>query len=95
VNIFKKNEIAEDLQYEIDAVFHEMRCEGVTSDKYLVLVAKLEKLMKLKGERTRSRISSDTLAMIIGNMLIAGLVIGFEQKHVINTKVFSFTQKLK
>ena len=68
---------------------------GYDSD-YAKRVKMLEKLHKIKkGNSPRDQVNPDTLLVVGGNVVIALILIGFEQKHVITTKATTFFSKLR
>jgi len=72
---------------EITAVTRKMHDEGVDSEKYPTLLRYLERLHELKKKNKLPPVSRDTLAIVVGNFLIALAIIAYEQKHVMTTKV--------
>lgn len=60
---------------------------------------KLEQLDKLTRMKSRSkkgilkRISPDTLAIVVGNIIITVIIVGYERGNVVTTKVLSFRMK--
>ncbi|MCA9367074.1 hypothetical protein KC887_02275 [Candidatus Kaiserbacteria bacterium] len=60
---------------------------------------KLEQLDKLTRMKSRSkkgilkRISPDTLAIVVGNIIITVIIVGYERGNVVTTKVLGFRMK--
>lgn len=80
---------------QIDAVMEEMTNITPGSEEYQTLVEILERLNKIKTQSRQSPVSRDTIAIVAGNILIALVVVGFEQKHVLTTKVQSWVVRPK
>lgn len=74
------------LDDEIHDVADQMQKEGVLSEKYPTLMAYLERLHKLKAQERREPVKLDTIVIVGGNLLVALLVVAYEQKHVITSK---------
>lgn len=81
---------------QIDAVLDEMTQKGVNHEDYPKLMTYLERLNKLKRATKRQPISLDTLVIAGGNFAIAFLIVAYEQKHVMTSKVpLPFTRQGK
>lgn len=65
------------------------------SDEYKKIMAHVETLSKLIDSEKNEKLSPNTLAIILGNVGIAGLVLWFERDNVMNTKLFPFLAKPK
>jgi len=84
------------LDIAIDNLLEELNEYPGYDDDYAKRVKMLEKLHKLKKtDRPHNAVNSDTLLTVGGNVLIALILIGFEQKHVITTKAPAFFSKLR
>ena len=81
-----KSENQEALEKLITSVMHDMAMIGPTHEEYNDLLARLERLEKLRTEEKPERVSRDTLAMIGANILGILIVVAYEQKHVLTTK---------
>jgi hypothetical protein len=78
------------LDDEIHAVAARMQIVGVESDEYPKLMTYLEKLHKLKAGDRRAPVKLDTIVTTGGTVLVAFLLIAYEQKHVITSKALPF-----
>ncbi len=87
MRLFKKNE-PDALDDLITAVTLEMASMKPYSDDYPEMLSYLERLTTLKGKKTRELVSSDTLAIVFGNVALALIVVAYEQKHVLTSKMF-------
>ena len=85
-----KDEEITPIEKEIDANLTQMRESGVMAPEYQTLMGNLEKLSDIKTRsQNHNRVSLDTLTIVGGNLLIAILVIAFEQKHIITSKALN------
>jgi hypothetical protein len=82
-----KKEPESPLDKQINAVLDDMSTKGVTSDEYPKLMSLLERLNGMKQKAKLPPVSRDTVVMVAGNFLIALLIVMYEQKHVMTTKV--------
>lgn len=92
---FFTNETTSPLDPHIDAVQDKMLTVDPTSEEYTELLAKLEKLYEIKGKDRRSPISKDTLVIVGGNLLLGGMIMLYENKHVVTSKGFSLLHRPK
>lgn len=81
------------LETAIENVYSEMAGETSDTEQYSKMVDQLIKLYSLK--RKPDRVSADTLAIIIGNMIIAALITNHEKTHIVTSKVFNFLLKTR
>jgi len=80
----------------IDGVLNEMATTSSSSKEYAAMADQLVKLMKLKEDiSSKKTISSDTLALIAGNLAGIVLILTHEHAHVITSKALSFVMKLR
>jgi hypothetical protein len=74
----------------IQAVLADMRMHGPDHEDYPAMLDNLAKLNKMKAEekqaKAQRKVSWDVIAGIAGNVIIVGLVIVYEQRHVWTTK---------
>lgn len=87
-HIFRKDQ-EEPLDELINEVLSQMNTLGPDSDEYPRLMAYLERLHELKAKSRRDPVSSDTLALIAGNLMGILLIVAYEQKHVMTSKGFT------
>lgn len=71
----------------IAAVLKSMEDEGVDHENYPTHLRHLERLHELKKKNKLPPVSRDTIALVVGNFLIALIIVAYEQKHVMTTKV--------
>lgn len=63
-------------------------------DDYTKKVKAIAQLHKLKQDEKPERVSADTVALIIGNLVGIGIIVAHERVHVITSKSVSFLRKL-
>lgn len=89
--MFKKSEIDTKLDEEILCVLNLIRAEDATTDGYSTLV---DRLTTLHGLREKNRISKDTLATIVANVVGIAIILGHERTNVIASKAFGLVKKI-
>ena len=85
----------EGLQKAIDELLIEMELHSATSDEYANMADQLSKLYSLKEFDSKRRVSPDTLAVVIGNIIGIGMIVGHERAHVVTSKALNFIMKLR
>ena len=65
------------------------------SDEYKKIMKHIAELSKLIDAEKPEKLSPNTIAVILGNLGIASLVLWHERDNVLNTKLFSFIGKPK
>lgn len=90
--MFKKK--VDPLEVAINDVLTRMRVVGCDDDEYRQLVVYLDRLMQMKREKKpRFSVSPDTIAIIVGNLVIALVIVKYEKADVITTKAKDFLIK--
>lgn len=79
----------------IEKVLDAMRAYDTIDEEYIRLMDYLERLTKLKAEKSKSKVDPNTKAIILGNLLGIVIIIAYEQKHVMKSKAMAFTLKAK
>jgi hypothetical protein len=74
---------------EINRVLERMQAIEVENEKYPNMLDYLERLNKMQSSNKAPRVSRDTIAIIVGNLLGILLIIAYEQKHVITSRSFN------
>ena len=85
---FGKDEIEKSIDRSIANLLVHMEDSEMNSTDYQACMSALERLTEIKANRRKSLVSKDTLALIIGNLVGIGLIIVYEQKHVVTSKGF-------
>lgn len=93
LNLFKKKDSI--LDEPIDRVLEKMANSEPQYEEYPVLLTDLERLVRLRNEEKRNRVSPDTLAVIFGNLLGIGIIVGYEHGHVIGGRALNFILRTK
>jgi len=93
--MLKKPTVKSGLDRAIDQILAEM--EGYTADEedYDKMTDQLAKLYALKALDKPNRVSPDTLALISGNLLVAVIIVAYEQKNIITSKAGAFLLKTR
>lgn len=91
--MFEVNKSAKDagLSKAIESVYSEMDGSESYTEEYSKSVNQLIKLYSLKQEP--KRVSPDTLAIVVGNIIVASLIIAYESRHIVTTKAPQFLLK--
>lgn len=63
------------------------------SEEYDKIVDRIERMYKLKEGNLPQRVSPDTLAVVLGNLLGIVVIVGYEQRHVVTSKALNFVMK--
>jgi hypothetical protein len=83
------------LEKAIETVLFEMQGYSANDDEYAKMTDQLKKLYKLKAIDTPERVSYDTMAIIVGNLVGIVLIVGHERTHVIASRALTFLLKLR
>lgn len=93
-NPFKKEK--SDLDVAIADVHARMREVGPDDEEYRQLVVYLDRLMTMKtAEKQSFKVTPDTIAIIVGNLVVALIIVNYEREHVVATKALDFVLKRK
>jgi len=90
-----KNEML--LETNINAVLIQMEVYGPDSEhnEFQDLLSYLERLYALKTDKSKRKVSPDTLATVLGNLLGIVIIVAYEQKHVMVSKAKDFILRPK
>lgn len=83
------------LDEAIQRVLNDMEQASPETQKYTELLASLERLIRLRDDENRSRVSPDTLAIVAGNLLGILIIVAYEQRHVVTSKALPFILKTR
>jgi len=78
----------------IERVMQDMKDEDPHSEKFGTMTAQLTELYKIRNENRSRRVSPDTLATIVANLLGIGIIVGHERTHIVTSKALTFIRKL-
>lgn len=93
MNLFQSNETS-GLQKAIDDILSEMSSVPADSDDYAKMADQLVKLYNLKEVDSKRKISRDTLAVVIGNIVGIMWIARFERENVLTSKALMFLKTL-
>lgn len=83
------------LQTTIDEALDQLKGIDVDSNEYNDKMTTITELYKLKEKHTPKRVSPDTVAIVVGNLVGIGLILGYERAHVVTSKALGFVIKAK
>jgi hypothetical protein len=83
------------LDEPIARILTDMNTYGPDSPEFPTLVSHLEKLNRMKAEECKNRPSSDTMAIVAGNLLGILIIVAYEQKHAMVSRGLGFVIKPK
>jgi hypothetical protein len=92
--MFKPDPLNARLDETIDRVLKKMAENDPDSEEYAAMSDQLTKLYAIKNENRSRRVSPDTLANIVANLFGIGVIVGYEQKHIITSKALGFIKKV-
>lgn len=82
------------LNEAIDHVLAQLKTEEPETEKYATMADQLVKLYTIKNENRSRRVSPDTWATVLANLAGIGIIVGYEQKHIITSKALGFVRKI-
>lgn len=90
---FKKKDKRTEIDKEIEDLEKTLRNMSVDDKDYDKVLNTLERLYALKGKKNPikeiKKLDPNTVAVIIGGLIEIGLIMSYENLHVISTKSFS------
>ena len=93
--LFTKKRPEDGLQTAINNVLSEMKLFSSDSDEYAKQVKQLSKLYKMQEQNAPLRVSPDTLAIVLGNLLGVLVIVSYEKHNIVTSKALTFVQKLR
>jgi hypothetical protein len=84
------------LEREIDKVISDLSTLKKDSDEYDATLSILERLATLDGKIKKSdkeKLSRDTIALVVGNLLGIVLILNYEKTDIIRTKALGFVMR--
>ena len=76
----------------IAEAFSQLDVYPSNSNEYAQIVRQIETLYALKNNRS-SRVSPDTLFIVLGNLLGIAIIVGHERANVVTSKALNFVMK--
>jgi hypothetical protein len=95
MNTWKSKGEGSALDEAINELFLEMAALSGDSEEYAKMADQLSKLYSLKEMDSKKRVSPDTLAIVIGNLLGIVMIVGHERMNVVTSKALNFILKLR
>ena len=83
------------LDEPIEKVLTSMNTFGPEDPEFQTLMNHLERLNRIKADERQNRVSPDTMALVVGNILGILVIVAYEQKHVMVSKGLGFVMKPK
>jgi hypothetical protein len=83
------------LDEPIDKVLEEMRQHDPEDKEYSTALGHLERLVRLQESKKSSRVSPDTLVIVMGGLLQVLVIVAYEQRHVFASRGLGFILKPK
>lgn len=80
---------------EIEEVLFKMRGMKPESDAYTAAAKNLETLYKARSYKNENRVSPDTIAIVVANILGILLTLNYEHIHIVSSKAINFILKPK
>ena len=77
----------------LNNVYDELMINTPETQEFQQQIENLERLSALNNKKTR--VSPDTVVLVIGNLLGILVIVMYENKHVFTSKALSFTLKPK
>lgn len=81
------------LDEQIDKLLSHMNECDPSTEKYSGYLADVERLIRLKKEEKINRVSPDTLAIVLGNLIGILVIVAYEQKHVVTSRGIGFVMR--
>lgn len=82
------------LNETIESVLNALKGEDPETEKFKQMREQLTELYAIRNENRSRRVSADTLANIAANLFGIGVIVGYEQKHIITSKAVGFVRKI-
>jgi hypothetical protein len=83
------------LDEPIDKVLSRMDAIDAYSEEYVALLSELERLIRLQNEERIKRVSPDTMAVVLGNLVGIVIIVGYEQYHPLVSRGLNFVLRTK
>lgn len=81
------------LDITIAELLADMKGVQPESPEYDKMLSHLERLEKLKAEDRRRKISPDTMAIVVGNLVGILVIVAYERGHVMTTRARDYILK--
>lgn len=81
------------LDGQIDKLLERMNECDESTEKYSGYLSDLERLIRLKKEEKVNRVSPDTMAIVLGNLVGILIIVAYEQKHIMTSRATGFVMR--
>jgi len=82
----------EDQTVEVmDKILEELRVQDPNSQEFATNLTYLERITKLK-DQTKRKVPTDAIVAVVGNLLVVGAIVAYEQKHALTSKGMLFVK---
>jgi hypothetical protein len=78
-----------------DEALSELSGFTAETEAYMKIVTRVETLSKLIALEKAEKLSPNTIAIVLGNAVIALVVVAYESKNVVTTKALQFMGKTR
>lgn len=93
INKAKRQE-AKKLDIACDQLLNEMLTYGPDTPEFQECLEKLERVNKIRMAKSLLKnVDSNTLLIVLGNLLGIGIIVGYEQRHVVTSIATKFLLK--
>lgn len=95
MSFFSKRE-EEHFDIAVRQLLHTINEIGPEDPDYQTKIEQLDKLTRIKNRSKKSilgRISPDTLAIVVGNLVVTVIIVGYERGNVLTSKALNHTLK--
>lgn len=83
------------LDEAIEEALKELKGHEAHTEDYAKIVDQLTKLSEIQDKKTSDRLSKDTLALVLGNLLGIAMIIKHEETAVLVSKALPFIGRTK
>jgi hypothetical protein len=82
------------LDENIAKLHRELKTHDPETQEYVMSLEHLTKLYAIKNENRSRRVSPDTMATVIANLVGIGIIVGYERTNIITSKAVGFIKKV-
>lgn len=79
----------------IDRVLAQMKDTDLNEEEFNTLMTHLERMNRLRLEDRARKVSPDTMAIVVGNLIGLVIIVGFERNNIITSKGLGFILRAK
>lgn len=82
------------LDENIAKLHAELKTQDPETEEYATALNHLTALYAIKNENRSRRVSPDTMATVIANLVGIGIIVGYERTNIITSKAVGFIKKV-